>query len=354
MSENKTKIAFLGLSESGRGLLETTYNHPKAKILAVADMNSELASRWGQRFECDSFDDYRQLLLQTTPDLLVVSEPLYKSSEFINTAMGKNINILKFAPPARNIDEAIGLISMAQKNNTTYIPANMDAFTPAVRQFIEVFNELKESELSMNILNISATLPTDTSDAVNRWMRDPKIAGGGVLLCDFYSYVYLVIELFGLPQKIFAQRMINAPDKQQRLSLAEDCITLNLKYSDTLAVSLSAIRVSGEKSLRIEAKGADFCYFSDLDGFKLDNYATKTHRGGSFLDQENAYSEMLTEILKNLQPESKISNIPYQNMINTMATIETAYVSTRTDSPEEPSRIIQLRSSEISALKIQL
>jgi predicted dehydrogenase len=199
---------------------------------------------------------------------------------------------------------------------------------------------------------ISVVCRSRTQRAQPAWLSDPQTAGGGVLLHNNYDLIDQVVSIFGVPQLVYSLNTNRAPDKQQRLSITEDTAILTLRYSDTLIGNLTAsrsfgpwqryIRLHGDRSI-VTASDNRFIV-SDNDGKVL---SEKTYPPS---ETERTFKLFKNVAMNILEPEEYSLFMDRDADLNTMAVIESAYLSAKTANPETPSKILNMIKTEPTTL----
>ena len=130
MSQGKLKTAILGLTDEGQQLLAVAAQSEQFDIVAAADADAELAEKISQRYGCQAFDDYRQLVIQNELDVLIVAAPMHQCDEHVRAAMKKKFNILKLIPPALDFEQTAELMRLAKSEKVRYAVADSYRFGP--------------------------------------------------------------------------------------------------------------------------------------------------------------------------------------------------------------------------------
>jgi len=341
MSENKLKIAILGLDGDGQLLVKAASQVDYFQIQAVADRDANLAEKVAAEYKCAAYDDYRQLVIQNQLDCLLVAAGMHACDEHIRAAMKKKFHILKLAPAARNFEEAVEFVRLAEDEGIKFAIANPYRFGRSFRAFRQFLQEgrLEQIFLIAAFCNVG-------DETCSAWRSDPKLAGGGVLLCDCYQIIDQMMWTFPIPQSVYSLNTSQAVDKQQRLCLTEDTALVTMKFSDTLTGSLVAFRRAGpgarQESLSVYGKDRTLTVstsrFAIRDGLGQISEETK------YDDDELC---RMTKLLKDfalsilLPDENKLCSSGRENLKG-MAVIEAAYLSARTSMPEEPVRVLQM------------
>ncbi len=343
MREGQLKTAILGLDEGGQLLLKAASQIEHLQIQAVADKDSNIAEKTATEYKCSAYNDYRQLVIQSQLDCLLVAAGMYSCCEYIKMAMKKKFNVLKLAPAARNFQEAAEFVQLAEEEGVKFAIANPSRFAQSFLAFRQL---LQQNEVEQIFLIEAFYNNGDVIDPA--WHTDPKLAGGGVLLRNCYPMIDQIIWNFHIPLQVYSLSTNQAGDKKQRLSLTEDTTVVTMKFNDTLIGSLIALRRAGlgpkQEFLRIYGKNK----ILTAGGGRL----TVTDSSGKAYIQMQHDDDALgcmTKLLDNfalsiLSPnENKLCSNGRENLKN-MAVIESAYLSARTGIPEEPDRIPGMRS----------
>ncbi|MHC4394782.1 MAG: Gfo/Idh/MocA family protein [Planctomycetota bacterium] len=345
MAENKLKTAVLGLDESGIGLLRTASSIDKFEIEAVADKDTQFVEKVAGEYNCAGYDDYRQLIIQNQFDCLLVAAGLHSCDEYIKTAMKKNFNILKLSPPARNVEEAVEFIHLAEEANIKFSIANPCRFA---KSFLTLHQFLQEERIEQVFL-ITAICSVSGMGR-GTWQSDLKLAGGGVLLHDCYDIIDQLIWNFSMPQQVYSLNSNAAGDKQQRLYLTEDTSVVTMKFSDTLFGNIAASRRAalGAEQKLLKVYGKDKILTVSNDKFIVSDSSGQVSNETAYDNDQSARETVMLEnfALSILSPDkNKLASSVDENLKN-MVFIESAYLSARTSMPEEPDRILQMAQGE--------
>jgi predicted dehydrogenase len=338
MSEDKLKTAVLGLDDNGQLLLETASKIGYFEIQAVADKDTNLAESAADKYKCIPYDDYRQLIIQNQFDCLLVAAGLHSCDRHVKTAMRKKFNVLKLPPLARNFEEAVEFVQLAENENIKFAIANTNHFA---QSFIALRDFLQQNRIEQVFLITAVCIVGGQPHPA--WQSDPKLAGGGVLLRDCYELINQITSIFGIPQQVYALNTNTASDKQQRLYLTEDTAVLALKFTDSTIGNLIASRAFGQEQKYLKVYGKDKILMVDSTHFTISDPHDNITDQSEYDDDQFI---LMTKSLENfalgiLSPDkNKLSSSGRDNLRN-MAVIESAYLSSRTGFVEEPAKILQ-------------
>jgi len=346
MSQKKLTTAILGLGEKGLELLNSAYKSDLYEIKAVADTNTKLAEKISRQYECSWFDDYRQLIIQNQVDVLFVAAPVHQCDDFIREGMKKKFNIFKLIPPGLDFEEAAGLVRLAKKEKVHFLVTNTCRYSPGFCKLKEYLE--KETDETIQLITAVCNVPKTLENDSERWLTDPQLAGGGVLLHNCYGLISQIVENFGIPQQVYSLSSNYAPDKQQRLRLTEDTAVVTMKFSDTLLGHLTASRLFGpeEQLLRLHS---DKKYITVRnDSFTVcDNHGNVIEEYQSKSRHTEWTSQMLKTLGEGLLSPEKVNSLPAKDCeLNNMAVIESAYLSARTATPEQPLKVLDMVNTE--------
>lgn len=347
MAVKKLKTAFLGVTPTHQDLLDAVGVSEHFEITALGVSDAEAGEKLSRQYDCAFFSDYRQLVIQNQVDLLFVTGPIYVCEEHVRAAMKKGFNIVKTVPASLNFEQAAEFFGIAKKEGVGFIVAKPLRFSPG---FLRLKEYLQSNPLErFGLISCLCNVPDGAVGDENRWLSDPKLAGGGVLLRECYELIDQIVSNFGLPQQVYCLSTNDAPDKQQRLLTTEDTAVVVMKFSDTLICTLTAswkcgplgrfIRLhSGGESVLFESDRYELC---DCRGDKLDQCVYS-------VTNDEPFSSMLRYIAEGITGSKREQFLASQaeDLMN-MAVIESAYVSSRTLMPEDPGRILEMVRPEL-------
>jgi predicted dehydrogenase len=351
MTERTLKIAAIGLTESARGLLDIAFDSGVYDIVAVADTRQEHLEVCRRRFECPVFTDYRQLIIATDANYLLFGEPTHQSIDFIQLALQEGFHVLKMLPPALNFTQLTELYRLAKKKERLFVTMQEGRFR---LPFEHIRNHLtsEEDNQSWHLVSAVCHVPMDEPEADMRWLTDPNMAGGGVLLHNCYDLIDELLLCFGLPQKVYALTINQAPDRQQRMSLTEDTAIVTMQFTDALIAQICASRTLGPARRHLRVHGNEQHLTATEEEVVL-------YTNDGILQEQKTYTadavssrKRMMENLANFSLSPKTCKLyPAHGFdLYTMAVIDAAYLSTRTGMAENPSRILNLADIDPSGL----
>lgn len=340
MESNALTAGIIGLDKQGHILLEAAQATGAYEIVAVADQDHQHVEKVATELQCQAYTDYRQLIVQNHLDCLLVAADIHVCDDHLKTAIKKKFNVLKLAPPARDYEEALELVQMAESEKVRLAIANPGRFKSSYGKAHELISQGHIDQIFL----ITAYCGVSPADRPS-WCTDPKLAGGGVLLHHCHQVIDQILWNFSIPQQVYALHTNHAPDKQQRLYLTEDTAVVCLKFTHDLTGTVTATRRSNigpdETLLKIYGKDA---LLTVTDNQVTLGTTTEPEQTWQYDDDEHIVMErLLASFAQSVRDpdEGAFASSAAENLQN-MAVFESAYLSARTGFPEEPARILQI------------
>lgn len=323
-------------------LLESAWRHPAYRITAVADADGEKAAAFARRYECEAYDDFRQLIIRNPGHILAAGAPTHLCGEYIRLAIEKGYHIFKTPPAGLNFEQAAEWIQGAVRQGRRFTLVQEGRFHPLLDRLRHLLGQAEPG--CWHLISAICHVPTPSLEPQDRWLYDPSMAGGGVLLQNTYGLIDELVLCIGLPQRVYSQMLNHAPDRQQRMSLTEDTALVTMRFSDTLVAQVIASRTLGpaRQHLRIHGKDRFLTLTPDeLTAFDNDGNCLERH---PFQNEEPVWAKrLLNNFVESMEKPQEVRLFPRQeNDLIAMAVLEAAYLSARTGMPEEPAKILRL------------
>ena len=132
----RLKIAIVGAGSMGMNHLRVLrdFNEEQVQIVGVAETYEPTLKMAMGRFHVPGYTDYREMVEKAQPDLVAVVVPTHLHFEIASYVLDRGINVLLEKPMARNIEEALALIQLAQVHGAKLAIGHVERFNPAVMQ----------------------------------------------------------------------------------------------------------------------------------------------------------------------------------------------------------------------------
>lgn len=345
-------VAAIGLTPLTETLLEIAWENPRLKIVAVGDKDAACAEATARKYECDAFTDYRQLVVQNQADLLITGAPPHQTVEHLRQALQKKTHILATCPWAVNFEMGAEFIRLARHEGVVFATTQSGRFSRAFEHIMTFLHNSVDQSNTIHLVTAVCHIPVGAIEPSQRWLYDPQLAGGGVLMQNCYNLIDELTLCFGLPQRVYTLTQSQAPDRQQRLSLTEDTAVVSMLFSDTLTAQVCASRTLGPARRHLRIHGKDLHLTATPEEVVVcDNAGAELEKAAYKDDLYPSLQRLMDNLIAHLISPTQTELYPEFGMdLNTLAVIEAAYLSARTGMPEEPSRILHLAGAEGSTL----
>ncbi|MCI0498052.1 MAG: hypothetical protein L0Y36_00020 [Planctomycetales bacterium] len=351
MTEHLLKLAAIGLTDEAVELLDIAKASGLYAVAAVGDDRADRAEMCARRHECPAFGDYRQLIIQTEADFLLFGAPVHQCADFIRLGLQQKRHILKLCPPALNFEQLAEFYRLAHREGARFIVLQDSRFGQSFASLRQAMDNSSPDQ-SWHLISAVCHVPVLEIDPTMRWLNDPKTAGGGVLLQNCYGPIDELVLCFGLPQRVYALTINQAPDKSQRLSLTEDTAIVAMQFTDNLVAQFCASRTLGpaRRHLRIHGK-LQHVTATPQEVVLYDNSGILLRQQQYPDDGAPARKRMLENLAMSVwDPRNHPLYPRYGSDLETFAVIEAAYLSNRTGMPEEPARILKLAETGLAGI----
>ncbi len=166
------------------------------KIVVVGERNLSLAREVGQIFDVPFYGDLRRMLLETTPQMVLLDRPADMSLDFVEACIQQNIGILSIGPPVQTLEEAHRLsIRLEPKTHLLYTAPRFSGSWG--------FSQAQQTE---NFFRGVQFLSGDWSAANHAIARARNIQHGAVRSLSMLAWdaFRTTIEIVGLPAALYA------------------------------------------------------------------------------------------------------------------------------------------------------
>ncbi len=348
MSEKRFKAGILGLNDKGQALLQAAEKSGLYQIVAVAGRDPEILAQTARKYNCPAFEDYRQLVVRNQLDILFVAGSMHFCDEQVRAAMKKGCDVLRVVPPGLDFEQAVQLVLTAHKEKVRYIVANVWRFAPSFEALGRYLT--RQNKDSFHLITAVCNQPQGLDDPRDRWLTDPKLAGGGVVMYNCYELIDQILLHFDIPQQVYSLNTNRAPDRQQRLSITEDTAVLTMRFSDKLIGNLVCSRTFGPVQTELRIHSNDGFVSVTRDSFTVhDNQGNITEQNNYSFEEDALLVRLLENVAMNACDADRHKLfVGRGDDLKTMAVIQAAYLSARTAAPEEPTKLLDLAGSDFT------
>ena len=327
----KLRCGIIGIGGYGGKILAELGRSSQYEIIAVADQDRELADDLAQQYEAQAYDDYRSLIVQENLDILFLALPTYLCDECIQLAVKEKVHIFKEAPLARNLPEANEWVKAMNKAGLKFHVSAPKRFAPG---FLAARQILLEEELG-DVYLVRGESFFCYPDPFE-WRGDPVLAGGGVLLEHAYHLIDQFVWNIGAPELVYCLQSAKCSKRSLPPYRTEDTVVLSMKFPEGVMANLLASWTTAPDRERIlihATNGSVETNTNLIRLFDIDGNVTKEETFN--VDESWLVNQQLRHFADTLfDPEIKPLSTAKEHLIN-VAAIESAYLSARTQMPED-------------------
>src|SRR6266542_1515712 len=174
------------------------------KLVGLADIDLERATRPGEEHDVPAFQDARAMLEETKPDFVVIATPHPSHEEITVAAAGRGIHVLCEKPISHEVDAADRMIAACRKAGVLLGIDFSQRPTPAYQKAHELIAGGELGEIYRLNFIASGWYRTQSYYATAGWRGTWGGEGGGVIMNQPPHHPDLYCWLGGLPKSVKA------------------------------------------------------------------------------------------------------------------------------------------------------
>jgi len=137
------KVAVIGVGSMGKHHARVYSELKNVELVAVSDINKNLGKKIAEKYGCNFYSNYNEMLEKEKIDAISVVVPTKLHAKVAVDCINKNKHVLIEKPIASNLNEANHIIHVAKKKGIKLMVGHIERFNPAVRKIKEMINEGK-------------------------------------------------------------------------------------------------------------------------------------------------------------------------------------------------------------------
>jgi len=337
---NAMRIALIGLGDVGRAYLEALQSDRQFEVAAVSDTSDERLRGLADSLDAKIYPDCRSLVVAQTRDpvdALFVALPPHQALDLLPPAAERGLSLFCHAPMGRSVEELRHVRDIFSGMSRPAVlserwSAGLDTGAPA-----------DWCDLIGRLFSMCATVASTSTGVQWRGHRDR--AGGGALLYDGYEALHAMVSVAGLPEAVSAECSLTARPGIPATRDTEDAAALTLRFARDIVGSLAVCRNQVDAAWTISLSGCDGSAAVSPDGMVIrrldaEEPLSLSRFGGDGLAADVArFGERCRRHCDDTSFKTDLT--PH---MHTLATIEAAYLSARTGTPEAPKQFVQTYS----------
>ena len=193
------KVGVIGAGGIAQSVHLPSYHKIKdVEIVGITDINEQLARAASQKYNCEYYADFKQLIDKNELDAISICTPPFARNEIIDYVAENNINILCEKPMANSLSNALKIKKVVEKSGIQFMMGFTLRFSEWYQKAFEYMQEGKLGEVIFSNCVYASPLPPYA------WFFDKESSGGGVIIDRGSHILDVVTWFFGMPKKIYA------------------------------------------------------------------------------------------------------------------------------------------------------
>jgi predicted dehydrogenase len=127
-----TRVAVVGVGTMGKNHVRVYQEMPEVELVAVVDENPVVAEQVGRVFHVPAYTSYEEMVERERPEAVTVAVPTSSHFKVAKGMLESKCDVLLEKPIASTIEEASGLIRLAEQHGRLLMVGHIERFNPAV------------------------------------------------------------------------------------------------------------------------------------------------------------------------------------------------------------------------------
>lgn len=236
-SDATLKVAIIGTGAIFRNHLEAYRALDSVEIVAVCDVNAELAARTAQEHGIpQSFSSVTELLASVQLDVVSVCTPHPTHEAVVSEVAKAGVHVLCEKPLAISVESSQRMVDVCHEHGVKLGVLFQRRFWPAALRIKEL---VEDGTIGQAILgHVSVMLHRDTSYySATPWRGSWETDGGGVLMTQGIHYIDLLLWMMGDVTEVHGN--INTFVHGEHME-TEDSATATLKFASGAMATIQA------------------------------------------------------------------------------------------------------------------
>src|SRR3989344_5797834 len=158
-------VVVIGLGNMGKHHARNYATMPDVRLVAVCDINQDLANATARKFSCAAYHDYKLMLTNEKVEAVSIVVPTKYHKEVALYCIEQRLDILIEKPISATVAGADEIIAKAKEKKVLLQVGHVERFNPAVRRLKEIIKEGKLGEVNSIIARRVGAVPVQVRDA---------------------------------------------------------------------------------------------------------------------------------------------------------------------------------------------
>lgn len=176
---------------------------PTVDLVAASDINTTVGRQRAQELDCTFYEDYRQMLAETRPDVAVILTPPFLHASMAIDCLRAGCHVLVEKPMAIQVAEADQMIEAARQNRRLLSVVFQQRFRPEIIAARKLLQEGTLGKIQRVELTAVWTRPTSYYKMAS-WRATWAGEGGGLLTNQASHNLDLLCQLLDGPKRLVA------------------------------------------------------------------------------------------------------------------------------------------------------
>jgi predicted dehydrogenase len=194
-AEKIVNVAVVGAGAIGLAHIEGFQMHPRARVVALAETNTERAQTAARRHHVPVVvADYRELLARPDIDVVSIALPTYLHASAALEALAAGKHVMLDKPMATNAADGTKIVALAREKNLCFMVGQNQRFTPAAQAVKQLVTGGRLGE----VYHAKAVwLRRSGIPRIGSWFTQKQFAGGGCTYDIGVHVLDLALHLMG-------------------------------------------------------------------------------------------------------------------------------------------------------------
>ncbi|MBS3168165.1 Gfo/Idh/MocA family oxidoreductase [Candidatus Woesearchaeota archaeon] len=157
------KIGVIGVGNMGRH--HVRLYKELGVLCCISDINGELAKQVSEKYGCNYYEDYNEMLNNEKLDAVSVAVPTSLHKKVSIDVISKGVNLLIEKPIAENLKDAKDIIDAAKERGLKLMVGHVERFNPAVQRLKKILDEGKLGKVTSVVAKRVGLFPSQVRDA---------------------------------------------------------------------------------------------------------------------------------------------------------------------------------------------
>jgi predicted dehydrogenase len=185
------KLCVIGIGKMGISHLAIINDNPNVQVVGVCDPSPVLLTSFKQLTTFPFYSDYKEMLLKTKPDAVIIATPTQTHFEIASYSLEKGCHVFLEKPFSQNMQEANELIILAKQKSLV----NQVGYHNRFISTFKAAKQLQDQGLIGEVYHISGEANGPAVLKASKNWRTTDKNGGGCLL-DYGSHVINLMNFF--------------------------------------------------------------------------------------------------------------------------------------------------------------